>query len=507
MSLGQTSPDAALRTALDNAITAGVTIVAAAGNCGDSSWALQGCDYQGQMVYPGNYSEIIAVGATDINQNRASFSSWGANLDVVAPGYATGSGSDVIRSPFWSQGNQTTSYTLSAAGTSIATPIVAGLVSLMKTNTPSLTPAQIETILRNSASKVTGMGGEFRTDYYGTGRINAPAALNSTHWQPDYLAGSANSVQPMVPILRSDGKVELFGVNSKAPGGIVNVYHIQQSLTSSWTGQPWLSLVGSMSSVSGVAYANSDMELFGVKAGVADTQPNAYHMKYDHLVGWDADWSVLPSTRVTAITPLLRSDGKVELFGVNTKAPTNATNVYHIVQNGSGAWSGQSWTPLFGYVTSISGVAYANGNLELFSTNTFTPNYIPNSLKLKYTNGVGWDADWSLLPNSWFTVIAPILRSDGFVELFGANTKAPTNITNIYHMEQNGSGGYAGQQWLTMWGYLTAISGVGYTNHGIELFGSNTLTPTYIPNALHLQYQLPGGWDPDWSLLPNAWLG
>jgi len=64
LSLGSFIADPILESAIDNAIANGVSVIAASGN--------SGCDC---MVYPANYPNVIAVGATDINDIRASFSS------------------------------------------------------------------------------------------------------------------------------------------------------------------------------------------------------------------------------------------------------------------------------------------------------------------------------------------------------------------------------------------------------------------------------------------------
>ncbi len=178
LSLGSTQSDPAMETAINDAVAAGVTVIAAAGNCGSSSYASQGCDYQGQMLYPGRYNNAISVGATTANDERADFSSWGPELDITAPG------SGAIRTPTWSAGNQTTSYTNSADGTSIATPIVAGVAALLLAEEPSATPAQIRQKLTNYSSRVAAMGCQKNGERYGYGRVNAANSLNSTLSNP-----------------------------------------------------------------------------------------------------------------------------------------------------------------------------------------------------------------------------------------------------------------------------------------------------------------------------------
>lgn len=183
MSLGSSGSDPILEQAIDNAVDAGVTVVAAAGNCGSSSYAFQGCSYQGEVLYPAALPNVIAVGATDSSNNRSDFSSYGSAVDVVAPGQGS------IKSTMWTKGNQTSAYSSSLAGTSFASPIVAGVVALKIGQEPDITPAEVRSELISSANKVNGMGNNFFTNYYGYGLIDAyklfhQASCNNTTDSP-----------------------------------------------------------------------------------------------------------------------------------------------------------------------------------------------------------------------------------------------------------------------------------------------------------------------------------
>jgi subtilisin family serine protease len=174
LSLGSFSADPIMESAINNAIANGVSVVAASGN--------SGCDC---VIYPANYPNVIAVGATDSNDNRASFSNYGNNLDLVAPGTGT------IRTTFMSAANKTSLYTTSASGTSIATPIVSGAIALLLDKNPTLTPAQVEVIMRGSADKVSGMSGQNFSKEYGYGRLNAQKPLIGNYtWE--YVGQSAS---------------------------------------------------------------------------------------------------------------------------------------------------------------------------------------------------------------------------------------------------------------------------------------------------------------------------
>ena len=182
LSLGSFSADPVMEGAINNAISSGVSVVAASGN--------SGCDC---LIYPANYPNVIAVGATDINDNRASFSNYGNNLDIVAPGTGT------IRTTFMSASNKTSLYTTSANGTSIATPIVSGAIALILDKKPDLRPTQVDAFLKNGADKVIGMNGQNFTKEYGHGRLNISKTFDNLlnpniSWNFESLDGSVSSV-------------------------------------------------------------------------------------------------------------------------------------------------------------------------------------------------------------------------------------------------------------------------------------------------------------------------
>jgi subtilisin family serine protease len=159
LSLGSSFDDPYLHQKIDNAIAHGVTVVAAAGNDGCSC-----------MSFPANYPEVIGVGASDQNDNKASFSSYGPNLDLVAPGATS------ICSTLWSQANPN-GYGCGGQGTSFASPLVAGTVALMQSLSPGISPSEITRLLSLSADKVAGMGGTNFISTFGYGRLDVGNAV------------------------------------------------------------------------------------------------------------------------------------------------------------------------------------------------------------------------------------------------------------------------------------------------------------------------------------------
>ncbi|NMH73225.1 S8 family peptidase [Bacillus sp. RO2] len=151
MSLGGSSGSTALQQACDNAYASGIVVIAAAGNSGSKG-------KRNTIGYPAKYSSVIAVGAVDSSNNRASFSSVGGELEVMAPGV------NILST---TPGNNYSSFN----GTSMASPHVAGAAALIKGKYPNMTNVQIREKLKSTA---TNLGDPF---YYGQGVINVESAL------------------------------------------------------------------------------------------------------------------------------------------------------------------------------------------------------------------------------------------------------------------------------------------------------------------------------------------
>ncbi len=132
MSLGG-GASTTLDNAVRNAIAAGVTFAVAAGN--ESTTATGS---------PARVAEAITVGATTSTDARASYSNYGSNLDIFAPGSSITS--------TWNTGDSATN---TISGTSMATPHVAGAAALYLADNPSATPSQVASAL--TADSVSGV--------------------------------------------------------------------------------------------------------------------------------------------------------------------------------------------------------------------------------------------------------------------------------------------------------------------------------------------------------------
>jgi hypothetical protein len=175
LSLGSTGDDPYTRQAVQYALDKGSIVVAASGN--------DGCNC---MLYPANYPEVIAVGAQNSSNQRASFSSYGSNLDIVAPG-------ENMISSTWSPGNQTSAYIGGIAGTSFAAPYVSGLLSLARSNQSDATWGELTNALLSSASHSGLSNASPYSAYIGSGYARAGSYLSraTTASQPGMRYGFA----------------------------------------------------------------------------------------------------------------------------------------------------------------------------------------------------------------------------------------------------------------------------------------------------------------------------
>jgi serine protease len=138
MSLGG-GASAAVDTAVNNAVAAGVFVAVAAGN--DNANA---CNYS-----PARAASAMTVGSTTSTDARSSFSNFGTCLDIFAPGSS-------ITSAWYTS----TTATNTISGTSMASPHVAGVGALYLAGNASATPSAVTTALINNstANKVTSPG-------------------------------------------------------------------------------------------------------------------------------------------------------------------------------------------------------------------------------------------------------------------------------------------------------------------------------------------------------------
>ena len=156
MSLGGSVKSSTLESAVKYAWNNGVVVVAAAGNSNNPS-----------KTYPGAYTNVIAVAATDNKDKKASFSSYGSWVDVAAPGVNIFS--TFPTHPY--QINKSLGFDY-GSGTSMATPFASGVVALIWATPYGTSNVAVRNRLESKADKIPGTG-----KYWSSGRINAGAAV------------------------------------------------------------------------------------------------------------------------------------------------------------------------------------------------------------------------------------------------------------------------------------------------------------------------------------------
>ncbi len=150
MSFGCYENDSAFEAAVNQAAAAGAVCVAAAGNESTSA-----------LCYPSDYDACVSVIATTSSDTKASYSNYGSLKDISAPG--TGIYSTYLNGQY--------AY---MSGTSMASPVTAGVAALIWSANPGLSAAEVKNILYSTAADL-GTSGKDNT--FGYGRVDALAAV------------------------------------------------------------------------------------------------------------------------------------------------------------------------------------------------------------------------------------------------------------------------------------------------------------------------------------------
>lgn len=160
LSLGGGAPSTATQNALQYALNNNVLPVCASGN-----------DGAGTVSYPAAFPQCMAVGSSNWSDQRSSYSNYGPQIEVVAPGgdLSNSQPHSLILASYFSND---TSYAY-LAGTSMATPQVAGLAALLRA-TGLTSAADIRARIRATADDLGPQGFD---NEYGDGRINVYRAL------------------------------------------------------------------------------------------------------------------------------------------------------------------------------------------------------------------------------------------------------------------------------------------------------------------------------------------
>jgi hypothetical protein len=180
--------------AIQDVVARGVTVVAAAGNY---------AAYGNPLSCPGAYPGVIGVGATNPNGTWASFSEYNTSVDISAPGV------DIAYA------ETSAGYVYFGAGTSYASPLVAAAAGLLKRTNTSLTPAQIESVLKHTAQDAGSHGYDTK---FGYGVLDAGKALDYA-FQPSAATDQTKGYVPhatqvlLSPDMNGDGRGDVLVVD------------------------------------------------------------------------------------------------------------------------------------------------------------------------------------------------------------------------------------------------------------------------------------------------------
>jgi len=194
----------------------GTILIAAAGNDGTN-----------QQFYPAAYDDVVSVASTTTGDSKSSFSQYGTWVSISAPG------SSILST------DEGSSYQVTQ-GTSMASPLVAGLVGLMISHAPSASPQQVVDCLLSTAENIDGANSNY-IGQLGAGRINAYQALLCMNQYTYNLDVGVSSIQsPIGSICSADVDPEI--VLTNYGGNTVTSIDIEYQIdagpvsTFNWTG-------------------------------------------------------------------------------------------------------------------------------------------------------------------------------------------------------------------------------------------------------------------------------
>lgn len=130
--------------------------------------------------YLSSRSDCISVAATDPNDKRSSYSSFGFWVDVSAPGGDNPPETNKIYSTYYNHASNSHTYAW-LNGTSMASPHVVGLIGLIHSQFPGITSPEVSARLRFTSDNIDNLNPGYRNGMLGQGRINAFNAITQSN--------------------------------------------------------------------------------------------------------------------------------------------------------------------------------------------------------------------------------------------------------------------------------------------------------------------------------------
>ncbi len=414
---GAQTPSSVMESAVNYANSHNVTIVASVGNNVQTNFV----DWP--AAYSSSYNNVIAVSATDYNDQFATlYSNAGSEVNVAAPGglgwYIDPNngkwlynnqyfhGKNIYSTfPNYSFGLQystdATQWYGYLAGTSMAAPYVSGVAALILSINPNLTPLQIRTILEQSADKV----GQYSysngwNQYLGYGRINAYEALKYTlenyggtlSQSLTIPAGETWNFEPGITLKFQSGTSLIVNGTLSAVGN--SSHHIIFTSTGSQNPGSWGAVVFSGSGASNSTISYTDINygtgvrfLNGANATVQNSK--IYHCTYGAYI-----YNSAPHILTSQVLSPQQNGIYGQASGLSPLVKDNTvTGTQPIWYGYRGIWFYSSTIP-FVVHNDVSGfwdgIAFGGNVTAYFSDNNYMTPY-PNNLSIN--NGVGLDVD------------------------------------------------------------------------------------------------------------------
>jgi serine protease len=264
---GGGSCSSAEQDAFNRVIASGTAVVVAAGNEDVDAWTTD----------PASCAGLIVVGAVGRDGTRAAYSNYGSRVNIMAPGGDKGLGGGILSTSKDDAGLASYEYKV---GTSMATPHVAGVIALMRSLRPKLTPGQLETLLDVEADTVNCTG---RTGC-GMGLLDAGATMRFVQASSSIPAADfallpnrsvlvlSNAVVTMTVTVRAaafNGLTGPIALSVQTAGGITAQLS-SSSLLPGGANSPSVTLTLNMSQAAAGAHV---VRLIGTAAGVTRSVP------------------------------------------------------------------------------------------------------------------------------------------------------------------------------------------------------------------------------------------
>ncbi len=335
MSLGGGDFSDTFNDAVNRAYNAGIVVVAASGN-----------DGKGTISYPAAYDNAIAVGAIDSDHNLADFSNYGPEQEVVAPGvdiYSTMPTYSVTLT--WLYGYSQNYDKMS--GTSMACPMVAGVVALILAANPSLTPAEVRDILHTTSVDYGAAGWD---DHYGYGEVNAKAAVDEAGGGTPPDTTPPAKVTGLTATTVSYNQIDLsWNANSESDLDHYNVYRDGTKIAET----------------TGTTYSDTGLSpetTYTYEVSAVDTSGNEGEKSDPASATTDsAPPDTTPPAKVTGLTATPASTTSIDLsWNANTESDLDHYNIYRdgvkIAETTSTSYTDTGLSPNTSYTYEVSAV-------------------------------------------------------------------------------------------------------------------------------------------------------